>query len=173
MDQVKFARGISAGAFLAVALGLATPANAQSSSTASSNLSVTATVTANCTITTSAVAFGSVNTLSATNVDASGGITVTCTNGTGWVASANAGGGTGASLLTRRMSAGSNTLSYSLYTNSSRTTVWGDGTGSTGTIVNSGTGSAQAIPIYGRIPSGQGTVPAGSYSDTVAVTVTY
>jgi spore coat protein U-like protein len=64
-------------------------------------------------------------------------------------------------------------LNYSLFTNSTRTTIWGDGTGSTGTITSSGTGSAQAISIFGRVPSGQGTVPAGAYQDTVAVTVTY
>lgn len=171
MDRITFARRLAAGGLALASFGLATPALAQS--TASSNLSVTATVTANCSVTTSPVAFGSVDTLSGTNVDASGGITVTCTSGTGWTASANAGSGSGASLLTRRMTAGSNTLNYSLYTNSTRTTAWGDGTGSTGTIANSGTGSAQAITIYGRVPAGQGTVPAGSYADTVAVTVTY
>ena len=173
MDRINFTRRFAVGGIVLASFGFASPALAQS--TASSNLSVTATVTANCTLSTSAVAFGSVNTLSGTNVDATGGITVTCTSGTGWTATANAGTGTGASLLTRRMTpaTGTTTLNYSLYTTSARTTVWGDGTGTTGTIANSGTGAAQAIPIYGRVPSGQGSVPAGSYSDTVAVTVTY
>ena len=157
----------------AIAVSAVSPANAQS--TAGSNLSVTANVTANCTVSTSPVAFGSVNTLSASNVDASGGITVTCTSGTAWTAAADAGTGSGASLLTRRMTpaTGTTALNYSLYTDSGRTTVWGDGTSTTGTIGDSGTGSAQAITIYGRVPSGQGVVPAGSYADTVAVTVSY
>lgn len=151
-------------------LGVATPASA---ATVGTTLSVTATVTANCTVSTSPVAFGNVNTLSGSNVDASGGGSVSCTNGTGWTATAGAGGGTGATLASRRMTAGSNTLTYNLYTDSARSTVWGDGTGSTGTVTNTGTGSAQAFSIYGRVPLGQSSVPAGSYSDTVAVTVTY
>lgn len=151
--------------------GVAAPAQAQSSESA--DLSVSATVTANCSISTSAVAFGNVNTLSGGNVDATGGITVTCTSGTPWTASADAGDGSSATLLVRRMTSGANALNYTLYTNSGHTIVWGDGTGTTGTISNTGTGSAQAMTIYGRVPSGQGTVPAGSYSDTVSVTVSY
>ena len=47
------------------------------------------------------------------------------------------------------------------------------GTGSTATIGDTGTGSAQAVTIYGRVGSGQTSAPAGSYADTVSVTVTY
>jgi len=140
---------------------------------ATSTLSVTATVTGNCTVSTSPVAFGSVNPLSGANVDATGGITVTCTNSTPWAAAAGVGSGTGATFASRVMTASTNTLNYSLYTNSGRTTVWGDGSGTTATIAGTGTGSAQAITIYGRVPSGQITAPPGSYSDTVTVTVSY
>ncbi|WP_167737579.1 Csu type fimbrial protein [Sphingomonas parva] len=162
-----------AGAVLAAAGALgfgAAPAFAQ---TASSSLDVSATVTANCTVTTSPIAFGAVNTLSSSNVDGTGGVTVTCTNGTAWAASADAGSGTGATLGNRRMTAGSNQLSYNLYTDSGRSSVWGDGTGSTATVANTGTGLAQDFTVYGRVAAGQTSVPAGSYSDTVAVTITY
>ncbi|HEY0113982.1 MAG TPA: spore coat U domain-containing protein [Allosphingosinicella sp.] len=159
-------------AFAAVltAFTAAAPAHAGN---ASSSLSVNATVTANCTVSTSAVAFGSVNTLDGGNVDATGGITVTCTNGTGWSASAGAGAGSGASMATRKMVSGSNLLSYTLFTDASRTAVWGDGTGSTSQITSTGTGSGQSLTIYGRVFAGQASVPAGSYADTVSVTVTY
>jgi len=151
---------------------LAAPAFAQ---TTSSDLSVSATVTENCTLTTTAVSFGNVNTTSATNVDGTGGISVTCTSGLAWAASANAGLGTGATLTVRKMANGANLLDYALYTESTRTTLWGDGaTGNgTATINDTGNGSAQAKTIYARVPGGQSTVPAGSYSDTVSVTVTY
>jgi spore coat protein U-like protein len=149
---------------------LTSPASAGS---AGSNLGVNATVTPNCTISTSPLNFGSVDTLSASPVDGSGGITVICTNLTGWTASANIGGGSGASFGSRRMSQGSDLLTYNLYTNASRTTVWGDGTGSTSTIGNTGTGSVQSVTVYGRIPGGQSSAPAGGYADIVAVTVTY
>ena len=149
----------------------AAPAYAQ---TASSNLGVSATVTDNCTVSTSPVAFGNVDATSGANVDATGGISVTCTNGTAWSASADAGAGTGAPLASRKLADGANLLNYSLYTEATRTTLWGDGVGgTTATIDGTGTGVAQASTIYARVPSGQTSVPAGSYADTVAVTVTY
>jgi spore coat protein U-like protein len=162
----------AAGAWLlaAAAFGLPTAANA---ATVGSSLGVNATVTANCTISTTALAFGNVNTLSGSNVDGTGGLSITCTNGTGWSASADLGGGTGASFASRKMAFGSELLNYSLYTDSARSSVWGDGTGSTSLFSGTGNGSSQAVTVYGRVPSGQTSVPAGSYADTVAVTVTY
>ncbi len=141
--------------------------------TVSANLNTSATVTANCTVSTSALAFGNVDTISGSNVDGTGGLSVTCTNGTSWAASAGVGAGSGASFASRRMTGGANLLNYNLYTSSGYTTVWGDGTGSTATIGGTGTGSAQAVTVYGRVGSGQTTVPSGAYADTVAVTVTY
>jgi len=145
-----------------------------SAATTTSSLAVNATVTANCSATTTAVAFGNVNVLSGTNTDATGGFSVTCTSGTAWSASASAGAGTGATLAVRKMASGANLLNYALYTDSARTTVWGDAADAT-TVKFSGTGNgaAQASTIYARVPSGQTSVPAGSYADTVTVTVTY
>lgn len=155
----------------AVAAFAASPANA---ATATSSLGVSATVTANCAASTTAVAFGNVDVTSGANTDATGGLSVTCTSGTAWSASAGAGAGTGASLAVRKMTSGANLLNYALYTETTRTTIWGDGVGgTTGLITGTGSGSAQASTIYARVPSGQTTLPAGSYSDTVTVTVTY
>jgi spore coat protein U-like protein len=164
----KMTAGLGAG-FLTILLA-ATPASAATTGT---TLNVSATVTANCTVSSSAVAFGTVNPLSGSDVDASGGITVTCTNGTAWVAAAGVGSGTGASFASRKMASGGNLLNYSLYTDAARANVWGDGTGATTTFSNTGSGIAQAVTVYGRVPSGQATVPPGSYTDTVSVTVTY
>jgi len=141
--------------------------------TTTTNLSVTATVTANCSVSSSPVAFGSVDVLSGTNYDATGNVSVTCTNGTAWSAAAGLGAGTGATFASRKMAAGANLLNYSLYTNAGRTTVWGDGSGGTATVSNTGTGSAQSFTVYGRVPLGQTAAQAGAYSDTVLVTVTY
>lgn len=165
-----FARGVVAPGAALLALTLATPATA---ATVSSSLPVSATVTANCTLSTTALAFGSVNVIGGLNVDNSGGITVTCTNGTAWSAAAGVGAGSGASFANRRMTSGANLLNYNLYTTAARTTVWGDGTSSTGLLTGTGTGTAQNVVVYGRVGSGQTTVPAGSYADTVTVTVTY
>jgi spore coat protein U-like protein len=171
MDQ-KLSAGLRmAGAAAALALA-ALPGTAGAQSV-SSNLNVTANVTANCTVSTSPIAFGSVNTLSGAPVNASGGVTVTCTNGTLWTASADQGQGAGASFTARRMSSGSNTLAYNIFTDSARTIVWGDGSGSSATVSQNGSGAAQSITVFGQVPAGQSSVPAGSYSDTVAVTISY
>ena len=142
--------------------------------TTTATLGSSATVTSNCTVSTTAVSFGNVNVISGSNVDATGGISVTCTSGTAWAASADAGAGTGASLATRKMANGANLLNYVLYTDSARSSIWGDGAGgTTATISGTGSGSAQSNTIYARVPSGQTSLPAGAYSDTVTVTVTY
>ncbi|HEY0012070.1 MAG TPA: spore coat protein U domain-containing protein [Allosphingosinicella sp.] len=165
--RIKTAIAATVGAAAAM---FATPAVA---GTQSSNLGVSATVAANCTISTTALAFGSIDSLSASAVNGTGGVAIACTNGSTWTATADVGAGAGATFAARRMTSGANTLSYSLFTDAGRTTVWGNGTNSTGVITSTGTGSTQNITIYGQIPGSQTGVPAGSYSDTVAVTVTY
>lgn len=159
---------LTAGLF-AVAAG--SPALAQ---TATGSLAVSATVTDNCTLTTTPVAFGNIDATASANTDATGGISVTCTNGTTWSAAADAGAGTGATLASRKMTSGANVLSYALYTESTHTTLWGDGAGgTTATIDGTGSGAVQNTTIYARVPGGQTGAPAGSYADTVVVTVTY
>jgi spore coat protein U-like protein len=67
---------------------------------------------------------------------------------------------------------GGSGLSYSLYQNSTRTTNWGNTVG-TDTVSGTGTGNAQALNVYGRIPGSQTSVVPGSYADTITVTLTY
>ena len=164
--------GSPAGAAILLAAAMLLPGAAQAA-TVSSTMSVTATVTANCTISTSALAFGNVNTISGANVDGTGGLTITCTNGTPWSAAAGVGAGSGASYANRRMTSGANLLNYNIYTTAARTTVWGNGTAGTSAVAGTGSGTAQAVTVYGRVASGQTGVPAGAYADTVSVTVTY
>ncbi len=169
MRNITRIKTVFAAATAAAAL-FASPAAA---APPSANLSVNATVSANCTISTTGLDFGSIDTLSASPVLGTGGVAVACTNGSAWTISADVGTGTGATFATRRMKSGANLLNYTLFTDSARTTVWGDGTNSTGVIGATGTGSTQNVTIYGRIPGSQTGVPAGVYSDTVSVTVTY
>lgn len=156
-------------AAVAIALGLAAPALAQTTTT--TTFQVTATVPASCRITATAVAFGSnYDPLAGTASDATGGLTVTCTAlRTYWVgldAGLYAGRG---SAGARAMSGGGAFLGYDLYRDAGRTTLWGNTaeTGSAGT----GSGTAQAIAVYARIPGAQSSVPAGDYSDTITATV--
>lgn len=67
---------------------------------------------------------------------------------------------------------GADSLSYNLFSDPSRTQVWGDGTSSASAVVVTGVSknSPQQVVVYGRIRAGQ-DVSAGQYSDTVVVTV--
>lgn len=145
--------------------------------TATSNLSVDATVAANCSITTTAVAFGSYDpivTNKTTDLTANGAVNVTCTSGSaatitlGQGSNAEATSTAGAPL--RQMANGTNRLKYGLYSESTRTTVWGD-TAATG-LAHTGTGAAVALTVYGKVAAGQ-NMPAGAYADTVVATVTF
>ncbi|MEF9387891.1 spore coat protein U domain-containing protein [Ralstonia solanacearum species complex bacterium KE056] len=73
-------------------------------------------------------------------------------------------------LLTR--SGDTQTVGYNLYTSSAYTTAWGDGSGSSSTVAGTGTGLAQSTTVFGRLPA-QTTPQAGTYTDTIIVTVTY
>ncbi len=146
--------------------------------TATSNLEVTATVAANCTITTSAVAFGSydpIGTNKTAALDNTGSVTVTCTNGSAVTVTLGQGANaaatsTDAAPLRRLKDAGTNHLAYSLFSDAARTVVWGNTT-ATGKA-DTGTGLASLLTVYGRVPQDQ-NVPTGSYSDTVVATVTF
>lgn len=154
----------------AVLLGAPTGALADSKQT---TMGVSATVSANCTISAGTVDFNAINPQSATAHTATGTVTVTCTNGAAWSIGADAGGGTSATLTNRRMMSGANAINYSLFTDSGYVNVWGSGAGGTVQLTGTGTGSAQALTIYGRVPAGQTTIRAGTYGDTINVTVTY
>lgn len=161
-------------ATFSAAAGAALAASPADAAETTSNLSVTATVTGNCSVDTTPVAFGNVDVTAGSNVDATGTLSVTCTSGTAWTATADEGTGSSATFANRQMANGTNLLNYGLYTNSTRTMVWGDGLlGATTAFSGTGSGAAQTNTIYGRVPLGQTSVPAGSYADTVTVTVTY
>jgi spore coat protein U-like protein len=114
--------------------------------------------------------FGSQGVLAA-NVDQTSTVSVQCTDTTPYNIGLDAGTGTGATVAVRKMSNGANTIDYSLYSDSNRTTVWGN-TVSTDTVAGTGNGTSQALTIYGRVTA-QTTPAPGTYSDTVTVTVTY
>ena len=138
-------------------------------STATNTLSVTATVVNYCTVNTSSLSFGNYQGSDAT---ATATATLTCTNGTAETIGLDAGAnGAHAVGTTRAMTDGSSHyLSYEIYQNSGHTTVWD---ASTHTEAGTGTGSAQSLTAYGDIPANQLTAPAGSYTDTVNINVTY
>jgi spore coat protein U-like protein len=131
---------------------------------------ITATVVNNCNITTTPLSFGS-NTLLNTAVTSTGTISVQCTNGDAYEVALD--GGTTAGSVSGRQMVGATSggkVSYQLYTDSAHATPWGDGTGSTSMATGTGSGVAQSLTVYGRVPVQAVPIP-DTYSDTVKATV--
>jgi spore coat protein U-like protein len=105
-------------------------------------------------------------------IDVAGSISVQCTDSEDYDIGLGAGNGAGASITDRKVTGpASATIDYSLFRDSNRLQNWGDIT--SGDIINgTGDGASQVISVYGRVPA-QTTPAAGSYSDTVLVTVSY
>ena len=175
MKRVKNLVGTVAAVGCGAAITLAgLGSSTASAASATANLGVSATVTNNCTISTVALAFGSydpVVTNASSNLDGTGTVVVACTKGA--PATIGLGLGGNASGATRRMGDGAtNYLTYELYQDSGRTTVWSD--------AGAGLLSPSAAPskaprnftVYGRVTSNQ-DVPAGNYGDTVVATVNF
>lgn len=138
--------------------------------TMTASASFSATVTSKCTVVSTPLNFGVAGTLNQL-VDATSTLTVLCTNGTPYSIALNAGLGAGATTAARKMTGAGGTVSYALYQDAARTTVWGDANG-VDTVSGTGTGADQDLTVYGRVPI-QTTPSPGSYNDTIVVTVTY
>ena len=129
---------------------------------------------ATCGVSTTAVNFASYDVFSPAPNDSTGSVTVICDilsipKVTVQIGPSPSSGG----FNPRKMKdpSSGDMLNYNLFTDATRSTVWGDGTQGTTTIT-------KAVPqnkpwvttVYGRIPAGQ-NVSAGSYSDTLTVTI--
>jgi len=130
---------------------------------------VSANNTGSCTVSASNLDFGSVGSINA-NLDTSSTVDVTCSNGLSYDVGLN-NGLTGTGPTARKMTAGASAVTYGLYHDGGRTQPWGDTIGGN-TASGTGTGSVQSLTVYGRV-SPQTTPSAGTYTDTIVVTVTY
>lgn len=141
----------------------------------------------NCSVSAGGVAFGVYDPLSGNDLDSSGSVTFECTSIISLLNlrkvsfEVQLGSGDSGSFAPRMMRSGAATLEYNLYTGPARNTSWGDGKGGTGThggsfrfppLISIGTTREETFTIHGRIFGGQ-LVSAGSYSDTITVTVLY
>ena len=155
-------------------------ASAAFAGTATGSMNVTATVVADCVVNSvGAMAFpanlGIPFTISGVNATASAAINYTCTNSgvaptirLGQGANA-AGGSTDAAPLRRMKDAGTNYISYALFSDSGHTLPWNNTT-LTG-IAGTANGIAQIVTAYGVATAAN--VPAGAYTDTVVVSVDF
>lgn len=156
-----------------VGLGVIGNVNQVVAATSQVNLAVTANVATKCKLNTPVdVAFGTydpVEVNASAALDANGAFNIQCTkNSVGTIAIDD---GAHYSAPNRRMSDGGSVyLVYDLYTTAGRTVVWN----SSNTVSYSATNASPFTEtVYGRIPGGQVDAIAGSYTDTVTVTVTY
>jgi len=156
------------------------------SATVTGNLGITAIVGAGCQVNASNVTagiinfgsldFGSINTIGNQTIDAqttgagNGSIVMECSNGTTFTIALDNGQHFASS--TRSMVNAGNPavlLAYTLYQNVARTVPWTTGSPLTGTA----NGAPATFPVYGRIPPGQTGITAGTYNDTVQVTISW
>ena len=158
---------ISAAVLLAVA-------GSAAAATKTDTMQVSATVAKNCIINAPDLNLGTFE--GDNNLTASSTISVRCTSGTTFFVDLSTGAGTYAN---RTMSNGTDTLSYNLFTDNTYTTVFGDGTSSTGRGSGTGAGmavgNAQSVLVYGQLLASANTGPvgAGTYTDTITATITY
>lgn len=129
-----------------------------------------------CTISSAGVAFGAYDPRAAGADNSTGTISLAC-HPSVQAPIVTLGTGQSGSFAARRLSGGSWTLNYNLFTNAARTIIWGDGTGSSSAQTLSGGSVSGGVrrfsrTVYGRVPAGQ-NVGAASYGDTVVMTVTF
>jgi spore coat protein U-like protein len=141
--------------------------------TATGTLNVSATVVPTCSVLTTAVNFGAYD---GSYVQTQGDITVTCAQDTPYNIALDAGMNYNVSNGGyRTMANGTNYLNYALW-KSTGTEYWGDSdyadTFPATSLADTGNGAAQAHTVIAGIVPGQ-TVPTGSYTDVVNVTVYY
>jgi spore coat protein U-like protein len=163
---------LSTAAGLALAVSLVAGA-----ATKMATFEVRVTIQSECEITTTTLDFGTLSGLDpvAANLDRQSTLTVTCTPMTPYQIGMDQGNVSGSTVENRLMGAGTATIQFQLYKEATRNNIWGNtpGTGGMNTLGGSGTGSAQTLSVYGRIPSGQPRPPAGAYKSVVTAAIYY
>ncbi|MGV7207950.1 spore coat U domain-containing protein [Oxalobacteraceae bacterium A2-2] len=136
------------------------------------NFDVTLKIIADCTIAANNLDFGQTQGVLASAVSVNTTLTVTCTSTTPYAVGLNAGTGTGSTTSARYMSGttggNTSTVAYSLYQTAGATN-WGNAQG-TDTKAGTGTGTAQALTVYGVVPA-QSTPQPDTYKSTITATV--
>ena len=126
-----------------------------------------------CTISATSVNFGSYNVFNGSHTDSTGTVTYRC-NGSAHNITIGLTQGASASFNQRQMQKGSEALTYNLFIDASRTSIWGDGTPGTAvySIGNPPNNTNVNLTVYGRVTAGQ-DVSAGSFSDTVTAVINF
>jgi len=81
-------------------------------------------------------------------------------------------GGQQGNVNDRKMSGPDGSLSYQIYQTSTRSSIWGSGGNAYELDLLGATPISGDVTVHGRIPGGQ-TVPGGTYTDIVNITLTF
>jgi spore coat protein U-like protein len=125
-----------------------------------------------CTVSMPTIAFGNVNVLSGAAVDITSTVTVICSGGTsgGQRVCISIGAGSASDSTSRKLTgSGSNTARFDLYSNATRTTLWGSwhtGFDVAGVQLDVPQNTTQHVTVYARFLGSQQAVVAGAYSST-------
>ena len=147
-------------------------ASATQAATTTTTFPVTATVLKACLVTANPLAFGNYDPTATTPLDGTATLSVLCTVGSSFTVGLNPGTATGATVATRHMTSGANTLGYALYQEAARISNWGNTPGTDTPLATTAPILPTTLTVYGRIPASQ-NVPAASYTDTITVAVNY
>ena len=171
LNQSKLKLAI-ASAIVAGSMGLSSTSYA---AVATGTMTVSTSVAVACAMSvTGNIAFSAYDQTAGDDLQSTGTMTSTCTSGGAAVITMSQGtsphASSTAAVPERQMTNGSDKLKYYLYGDSGYSVAWGDtsGTGKSFT----GTGSAQTFTAYAEITAEQAVI-SGTYTDSVAVTLTY
>jgi spore coat protein U-like protein len=118
-----------------------------------------------CTVSSVTVSFGEYDTSSGAPLNATGSVSVSCTEPVATVVKLDPGKHSGGLFSPRKMQGEVDNLEYNLYTDPANTKIWGDGTSSTFTQTG-----AENLTVYGSVPPRQKARP-GAYGDSVTIIV--
>lgn len=155
-------------------LGVMTTAMPSFAGTATGVLAIDATVLGTCLVTPAVLSFGSLSAGSTTSNDAETNIDVRCTNGINPSAISLA---PTAAASGRKLTSGTSTVDYELYTTAARSTVWNTTNtvdpDTSVTVLTPLTVGSAPLKVYGRVS----TVPSGAllgiYAGAETITVSY
>ena len=146
-------------------------------------------VAGSCAVSSSGMAFGSyqpltfAGKLTSVEKNSTATVTVTCSGlllFSDYTISLGAGNyGSGNRISTRYLNnttQSSDVMAFNVFTDASYTWVWGNG--NSGSLLNGSAplisgSSTQTHTVYGKSPAGQSTLKAGSFSDSLTITLTY
>jgi len=152
--------------------------------TSVSDMAVTANIGTNCTMSSTDLAFGAYDPIvanAALDLRATSTVSTTCTSGATGVVTMSGGDHVLYCVINdcyRQLANAEETgfLRYNIYTSASYyvSNIWNNDVEEMSSVAQVlGSGVSQDLTVYGEIPKNQKNAPAGSYTDTITVTLTY